>query len=171
MTYELVDATRREASANEYRNTRTGEFEVLRSYGAYRIQESFLMPDGDVLFLGYGESCAYKHVIGVYGRSLGVYRYDAEDARQCYAQKIAESLGLVVVKPGEKVVTPEQQEEASGLVHEIKGAYDQWYNLPDDVEAAEIGDRVADNAEALSKFLQKIGLLSRPVPESWEPVL
>ncbi|WP_424863050.1 hypothetical protein [Streptomyces sp. MMS24-I29] len=168
MSYELRDVAGRTCHANEYRNTSTGEFEVLRFYGAYRIQETFLMPDGDVLLLAFDKDAAYPYVIGVYGKSVGVYREDGTDARRHYAWRIAESFGLVVDKEGSKTVVPASREYATDLTKEIKQGCAEWHD--GEVDAEVVGDRLVEHAASLAKHLQRIGVLSRPVYQDWEVV-
>ncbi|MFC9505470.1 hypothetical protein [Streptomyces sp. NPDC057002] len=102
--YELVDVARREAEANEYFNTQTQKFEVVRQYGSYRVQETFLTPDGDVLLLGYDQNAAERYVIGYHGRSLGEYFDDGQKARAWYARQIAESFKLTVGPPDSLII-------------------------------------------------------------------
>ncbi|MFC9755153.1 hypothetical protein [Streptomyces sp. NPDC056921] len=168
MSYELCNIAGRTCHANEYRNTSTGELEVLRFYGAYRIQETFLMPDGDVLLLAFDKDAAYPHVIGVYGKSVGVYREDGTEARRYFTWRIAESFGLVVDKEGSTTVVPASREHATDLVKQIKQDCAEWDG--GEVDAAVAGDRLAEHASSLGKHLQRIGVLSAPVFENWEAV-
>ncbi|MYR62435.1 hypothetical protein GTY54_41630 [Streptomyces sp. SID625] len=170
MKYELVDATRRDAKANEYYNTETREFEVIRKHGLYDVQETFLMPDGQILLLAYRATAAQPHVVGICESDHGVCWNDGGDARRSFAWQIAESFGLVVDKEGSKAVVSASRSVATDLVNKIKQDYDQWYDLPDDVEAAEAGDQLAEHAVSLAKFLQRIGVLSAPVFQDHEVV-
>lgn len=170
MTYELVDVTRRQAKANEYRNIATGEFEVIENHGLYDVVETFLTPEGRILFLAYNAHAAQPFAVGIYNSDQAVYWREGADARRHYAWRIAESFGLVVDKEGSKAVVPASREYATDLVKKIKQAHDQWFNLPDDVEAAEAGDQLARHADSLAKHLQRTGVLSAPVFESWEVV-
>ncbi|WP_369042299.1 hypothetical protein [Streptomyces sp. Midd1] len=170
MTYEPVDVTRRDARANEYYNTATKEFEVARKHGLYDVQETFLTPNGQILYLAYREGAAQPYAVGIYKSDHGVYWTDPHDARRHYAWQIAESFGLVVDKEGSKAVVPASRRYATDLVEKIKKDHEQWHNLPDDVEAAEAGDHLAEHALSLAKHLQRIGVLSAPVFMSWEMV-
>ncbi|WP_329147136.1 hypothetical protein OIU91_16485 [Streptomyces sp. NBC_01456] len=170
MTYELADAARRKTRANEYRNTKTGEFEIIAKHGLYDVQETFLTPEGQILFIAYNGHASHPHAVGIYNSDHGVYWTDPHDARRHYAWQIAESFGLVVDKEGSKAVVPASREYATDLVKKIKQAHDQWYDLPDDVEAASAGDQVADHAISLAKHLQRTGVLSVPVFDSSEVV-
>ncbi|MGW0536329.1 hypothetical protein [Streptomyces sp. NPDC003032] len=44
------------------------------------------------------------------------------------------------------------------------------YDLPDDVEAAQAGDQLAEHTISLAKFLQRVGVLSTPVFRDYEVV-
>ncbi|MFD9815190.1 hypothetical protein [Streptomyces sp. NPDC059080] len=172
MSYELVDPVTRGdlVEANEYWNKTTEEFEVVKKHGPYDIQETFLTPEGKILFLAYNGHAAQPFAVGIYNSDHGVYWTDPHNARRHYAWLIAESFGLVVNKAGSKAVVPASREYATDLVKQIKQAHDQWYDLPDDVEAAQAGDQVAEPAISLAKHLQRIGVLSVPVFEAHEVV-
>lgn len=169
MSYELVDRGGL-VEANEYWNTETDEFEVVKKHGLYDIQETFLTSEGKILFLAYNGHASHRWAVGIYKSDHGIYWTDPHDARRHYAWQIAASFGLVVDKEGSKAVVPASREYATDLVKKIKEAHDQWYDLPDDVEAAQAGDQVADHAISLAKHLQRIGVLSAPVFEAHEVV-
>ncbi|MGW6604836.1 hypothetical protein [Streptomyces sp. NPDC055036] len=171
MTYELVDMALRKA--NEYRNTSTRKFELLRFCGAYRIQESFLMPDGDVLVLAFDEGAALQYLVGVYGRPRGVYRENAREARQYFAWLIAESFGLVVDKEGSKAVVPASRDYATDLAEEIKRRSMAWLQATRDQDESaqeQAAAELEEHASSLAKHLQRTGVLTRKVYESWEAV-
>ncbi|MEU7146989.1 hypothetical protein AB0B15_02955 [Streptomyces sp. NPDC045456] len=170
MTYELVDPIRRVCEPNEYLNAETGKYEIIRKHGHYRVQETFLTPEGRILFLAYNAYASEPFAVGIYGLDLAIYWTDGNDARRHLAWRIAESFGLTVDKEGSKAIVPASQKYATDLVKEIKQAHDQWYDLPDDIEAYAAGDQVADHAISLAKFLQRIGVLSAPVFQDHEVV-
>lgn len=170
MTYEHVDVTRGAATANTYWNTATEQFEVVEKHGLYDIQEKFLTPEGKILFIAYNRRASHPYVVGIYNSGHGAYWIDPHDARRHYAWRIAESFGLVVAKKGSKAVAPASRAYATDLVKEIKRTHDQWYALPEDVEAAEAGDQLASPAISLAKHLQRIGFLSAPVFQNSEVV-
>lgn len=172
MSYELMDPTHRGdlVEANEYWNTTTEQYEVVKKHGLYDIQETFLTPEGKILFLAYNGHAVQPYAVGIYNSDHGIYWTDPHDARRHYAWQIAESFGLVVDKEGSKTVVPASREYATSLVKEIKQDYDQWYDLPDDVETAVAGDQLADHAISLAKHLQRTGVLTVPVFKDSEVV-
>ncbi|MGW1180212.1 hypothetical protein [Streptomyces drozdowiczii] len=172
MSYELVDPVNRGdlVEANEYWNTTTEQFEVVKKHGHYDIQETFLTPKGQIVFIAYNGHAAQPFAVGIYKSDHGIYWTNPHDARRHYAWQIAESFGLVVDKEGSKAVVPASREYATDLVKKIKQDVEQWHDLPDDVEAAEAGDQLAEHAASLGKHLQRIGVLSTPVFESHEVV-
>ncbi|MFJ9901189.1 hypothetical protein ACIQPR_48615 [Streptomyces sp. NPDC091280] len=171
MTYELVDPMRRVCAPNEYRNTETGEFEIIRKRGLYDVQESFLTPEGKVLVLAYNRSAALSYVVSIYKSDHGVYWDDPHDARRFYAWQIAESFGLVVDKEGSKAVVPASREYATDLVKKIKQDCADWHGFGSaSTPADEAGDHLAEHALSLAKHLQRIGVLSVPVFKKWEVV-
>ncbi|MFF8283289.1 hypothetical protein ACF06W_11270 [Streptomyces albus] len=166
MKYEMgVKANR---LAHEYKNTSTGEFEVIRRHGLYAVLETFLTPGGKVLFLALNEHAPQPYVVGIYNSDHGVYWTSGDDARRFYAGQIAESFGLVVDKEGSKAVVPASRQYATELVKKIKQDCAQWHGFEGDVEAAAAGDQLAEHASSLAKHLQRIGVLTAPVFESWE---
>jgi hypothetical protein len=170
MTYTLVAPTRRNAAANEYFNNDTEEFEVIRRHGLYDVQETFLTPEGRVLFLASNAHAPQPYAVGIYNSDHGVYWSEPGDARRHYAWQIAESFGLEVDKEGSKAVVPASREYATELVKKIKQASAEWHGCTEDVETAAVGIRLAEHASSLAKHLQRIGVLSAPVFESWEMV-
>lgn len=171
MRYGLADVTRHEAEANEYYNTTTQKLEAVRYYGAYRVQESFLMPDGQVLVLAYNETASQPFAVGVHNASMGVYWSSGMDARRHYAWRIAESFGLTVGKEGSTAVVPASRDYATDLVEEIKEKSAAWDRAMDRNELMKVGAELEANASSLAKLLQRIGVLSRKVYESWEAVV
>ncbi|MCX5103477.1 hypothetical protein [Streptomyces sp. NBC_00439] len=165
MTYEM--GVRENRMAHEYKNTATGEFEVVRQHGTYDVLESFLTPKGQILVLAHDDSAVEPYVVGIYN-SHGVHWTDPDDARRFYGWQIAESFGLVVDKEGSKAVVPASREYATDLVKKIKQDCAEWHS--GDVDAEVAGDRLAEHASSLGKHLQWIGVLAAPVFESWEVV-
>ncbi|MGW1261255.1 hypothetical protein ACWD7Y_04740 [Streptomyces drozdowiczii] len=172
MSYELMDPTHRGdlVEANEYWNTKTERYEVVKKYGLYDVQETFVTPKGEILLIAYNEYAALPYAVGIYNSDYGTYWSNPNDARRYYAWRIAASYGLLVGKEGSKAVDPASREYATDLVTKIKQDVEQWHDLPDDVEAAEAGDQLAEHAASLGKHLQRIGVLSTPVFESHEVV-
>ncbi|MFJ5725820.1 hypothetical protein [Streptomyces sp. NPDC093149] len=166
MTYEM--GVKENRKAHEYKNIATGESEVAKKHGLYNIQETFLTSEGRVLFLAHNEHAVHPYAVGIYKSDHGVYRTDPDDARRLYAWRIAESFGLVVGKEGLKAVVPASREYATDLVKKIKQDCAEWHS--GDVDAEVAGDRLAEHASSLGKHLQRIGVLSTRVFESWEAV-
>ncbi|MFB7917037.1 hypothetical protein [Streptomyces sp. NPDC056061] len=166
MKYEMCATQFR--TAHDYLNLVTGEVELIRRYGAYDVQESFLQPDGRILLLAHGAHCGEPYVVGVHNASSGVYWSDEGDARRHYGWRIAESFGLVVEKEGSVAVVPASREYATDLVKKIKQDCAEWNSGA--VDAEEVGDRLVEHASSLAKHLQRTGVLSARVFESWEAV-
>lgn len=172
--YELPKTSQREVQANEYYNTRTQDNEIVEFYGLYRIQESFLTPDGTILLLAYNKHAAQPWAVGEHGGVKdGVFWRDAADARRNFAWAIAESFGLTVDKEGSKAVVPASRQYATTLVQQIRKTAGDLASAIDDQDVQGL-DRsaaaVRDAAEALGKHLQRIGVLTEPVYESWEAI-
>ncbi|MFJ4739134.1 hypothetical protein [Streptomyces sp. NPDC088775] len=165
MTYDM--GVRKNRMAHKYKNTETGKFEVIRRHGLYDVLETFLTPSGQILFLAHNESAAQPYAVGFYN-DHGVYWTDPDDARRFYAWQIAQSFGLVVDKEGSATVVPASRRYATDLVKKIKQDCAEWDS--GDVDAEVVGDRLAEHASSLGKHLQRIGVLSAPVFESWEAV-
>ncbi|MEU3979690.1 hypothetical protein AB0F77_06180 [Streptomyces sp. NPDC026672] len=173
MKYALIDPTVRKAAANEYYNITTEEYEVVRHYGAYRVLESFLMPDGQVLVLAHHATASEPFAVGVHNASLGVYWSNGNDARRNYAWRIAESFGLTVDKEGSKAVVPASREYATTLVQQIKKTSEDLGAAVDDQDVPGLDRSAAglrDAAVSLAKHLQRTGVLSETVYERWEVV-
>ncbi|MEV7870158.1 hypothetical protein AB0P17_29625 [Streptomyces sp. NPDC088124] len=96
MPYELVDPLRRVCQPNEYFNTETQEFEVIRRHGLYDVQETFLVPGGRVLLLAYSPAAAQAYAIGIYQSDQVEYWSAPIVGRRYFARRIAESHGLTV---------------------------------------------------------------------------
>ncbi|WP_406362376.1 hypothetical protein [Streptomyces sp. NBC_01579] len=173
MSYELREPESRWVElreANEYWNTAAEAFEVVKKHGLYDIQETFLTPEGKILFLAYNGHAAQPWAVGIYNSDHGVYWTDPGDARRHYAWRIAESFGLVVDKEGSKAVVPASR-DATDLCKKIKQDCAEWHGFADDeVEAADAGDQLAEHASSLAKHLQRIGVLTRVVYEGAEAV-
>lgn len=170
--YEKAHPTDRRAQAHEYFNTRTQEYEVVQSYGLYKVQETFLTPDGSVLLLAYDEHNCHPWAIGEHnGIKNGVYWRDGDEARRNFAWLIAESFGLTVDKEGSKAVVPASRQYATTLVQQIRKAAGDLASAVDDQDVQGL-DRsaaaVRDAAESLGKHLQRIGVLTETVYERWE---
>lgn len=134
MTYELGVTENR--MAHEYKNTATGEFEVIRRYGPYDVLETFLTPEGKILLLAHNEHAAQPYAVGIYKNDHGICLADPDDARRFYAWQIAKSFGLVVDKEGSKAVVPASREYATDLVKKIKQDCAEWHCGDVDAEVA-----------------------------------
>ncbi|MGW5819267.1 hypothetical protein [Streptomyces noursei] len=171
MTYEMGVTENR--MAHEYRNTETGEFEVIRRHGLYDVLETFLTAEGTVLFLAHNEYAAQPYVVGIYNSDHGIYWTDGDDARRHYGWRIAESFGLVVDKEGSKAVVPASRQYATTLVQQIRKAAGDLASAVDDQDVQGL-DRsaaaVRDAAEALGKHLQRIGVLTSEVYDRSERI-
>lgn len=172
--YERAHPTGRRAEAHEYFNTRTQEYEVVRSYGLYKVQETFLTPDGSVLLLAFNEHNCHPWAVGEHnGIKDGVYWRDGDEARRNFAWIIAESFGLTVGPEQSKAVTLASREYATTLVQQIKKVAGDLGSAVEDQDVHGL-DRsaagVRDAAVSLGKHLQRIGVLSEPVWERWEAV-
>ncbi|WP_411087850.1 hypothetical protein [Streptomyces sp. 061-3] len=176
MTYELREPESRWVElreANEYWNTATEEFEVVKKHGLYDIQETFLTPEGKILFLAYNGHAAQPWAVGIYNSDQGIYWTDPDDARRHYAWRIAESFGLVVDKKGSKAVVPASRDYATDLSEEIKRKSTAWLQAvkdQDEFAQEQAGADLEARASSLAKHLQRIGVLTREVYESWEAV-
>ncbi|MFI1408857.1 hypothetical protein ACH4Y0_02790 [Streptomyces sp. NPDC020707] len=170
MTYEPADVTRRNTAANEYYNTETREFEVIRKHDLYDAQETFLTPEGEILFLAYNGHAAQPYAVGICKSDRGVYWTDPIHTRRHFAWQIAESFGLVVDKQGSKTVVPASREYATDLVKKIKQDYAAWHGFEGGIAPEQAGEHLAEHAISLGKHLQRTGVLSAPVFENWEVV-
>ncbi|PNE43387.1 hypothetical protein [Streptomyces noursei] len=171
MRYEL-DATKNRM-AHEYKNTETGESEEVQFYGSYTVEETFLMPDGQVLVLAYDETASQPFAVGVHNASMGTYWSDGNDARRNYAWRIAESFGLTVEEEGSKAMVTATRDYATDLVEQLKRTGEEWERVVQDEDAdplMEAGAAVWTNATSLAKHLQRSGVLTHNVYESWEVV-
>ncbi|MFE4335386.1 hypothetical protein ACFRQM_40075 [Streptomyces sp. NPDC056831] len=171
MTHEMGVTENR--MAHEYKNTATGEFEVIRRQGLYDVLETFLTPEGRILLLAYNSHAKQPFVVGIYNSDHGVNWTDLDDARRHYAWRIAESFGLVVDKEGSKAVVPASREYATDIVKTIKEKSGAWLTAAaaEDKSALEqAGDGLESAASSLAKHLQRTGVLTREIYKSWEAV-
>lgn len=123
MTYELSDVTGRETEANEYFNTLTGKFEVIRMYGVRKVQETFLRPDGTILLIAYdAKSDPERFAVGTHGKGEGEYFASGQEARTYYAQKIAESFALTVGPPKSVIIRDGDRALAGGELNALSKA-------------------------------------------------
>jgi hypothetical protein len=170
--YQLPDPKIRGAERHEYFNTRTQEYEVVRSYGLYEVRETFLTPDGTILLLGHNEHSGYPWVIGEHnGTKDGVYWADATEARRNFAWLIAESFDLTVGTEGSAAVVPASRQYASTLVQQIKKTSEDLGSAVEDQDVQGLDRSAAglrDAAVSLAKHFQRIGVLSETVYERWE---
>ncbi|MEU9050096.1 hypothetical protein AB0D37_06785 [Streptomyces sp. NPDC048384] len=169
--FEMPDTKLHEAQANEYFNTETQQYEVVRYYGLYDVQETFLTPDGKILLLAYNVHAAMPWVVSEHdGIMNGVFWQEGEDARRNYAWLIAASFGLTVDKEGSKAVVPASREYATSLVQQIKQHTDALVKAVDEHDQDQAADALKDSANSLAKHLQRIGVLTQNVYDSREVV-
>lgn len=170
MAYERPNTnTGREAEANEYYNTDTDSYEVVRQYGAYRVKETFLKPDGKILIFGEDLSAAEPWVVGTHRAGNGDYFRDAQQARAWFARRIAESFKLVIGPPNSVIVREGDREMLTLDAQGVKQAAAEWNSasgLEDVMETA--GDELESQAGDLAKRLQRLGVLNRMVYTSHE---
>ncbi|KOT51143.1 MULTISPECIES: hypothetical protein [Streptomyces] len=173
MTYELADPIRRVSELNEYLNTETGKYEIIRRHGPYSVKETFLTPEGRILFIAHNAYASEPFAVGVYNSDQATYCANRNDARRHFAWRIAESFGLTVDREGSKAIPPASREHATALVKKIKESADEWDRVVqdgDEMEQMGVGSELWTNALSLAKHLQRTGVLSTPVFESWEVV-
>lgn len=171
MRYELPDVTRRDTEVNEYYNPRTEEFEVVRQYGCYRVQETFLTPEGTILLLGYDPHGVQQFVVGVHNQSSGRYFADGNKARRYFAQRIAESFDLVV-GPKRSVAVPDNARELLTVDAESTRKAAREYTrasvAQDEFEMEEAGKALEAGASRLAKQLQRTRIVTRLVYPTYE---
>ncbi|WP_329271810.1 hypothetical protein [Streptomyces sp. NBC_01451] len=166
MTYEPSDVTRRKTEANEYWNTKTEKWEVISRHGLYDVQETFLTPEGKILFLAFNAHAAQPYAVGFYNSDQAVYWTDGDDARRHYAWKIAESFDLIVDKKGSKAVVPASRDYATDLCEQIKTHaedYQQAVTEQDEFRQEAAAEKLETSASSLAKHLQRTGVLTREV--------
>ncbi|MET9360445.1 hypothetical protein ABZX93_06005 [Streptomyces sp. NPDC006632] len=166
MSYELIDPTNRSEWVHEYWNTETEERVIVKKHGRYDIQETFLTPKGEILFLAYNGYASQPYAVGIYNSDHGVYWTDPDDARRHYAWQVAASFGLVVDKEGSKAVVPASREYATSLVQKIvkdSEFLQQATKTGDEVGIEAASGALEGHALSLSKHLQRIGVLSTKV--------
>lgn len=144
--------------ANEYWNTKTEEFEVLKRHGLYDIQETFLTPEGKVLFLAYNGYAAQPYAVGIYKSDHGVYWTDPDTARKHYAQRIAEAHGLAVRPVNSWVITDVDRIALARLVNEVALIAE---SLDESGQLGETGEELTAAVTKLKTHLKAVGIRLR----------